>query len=107
MPVEMGIRESTAHEAPALSSKVAIVDEQFHVPVPEIDLEQEAKIFGRLDLNTAAKQKLIAKVTSIRHMMTHKTINPMCEICLKERRSNRRPVARAVLIGKPSTSSAT
>ena len=79
MLVDTDIGEASTHEAPALPSKVTIDDEQFHVPVPEVELEGDVEVHGLPDLDTAAKDKLIAEATSVRHMMTHRPKNPMCE----------------------------
>ena len=83
MLVDTGIEEASTHEAPALPSKVTIDDEQFHVPVPEVELEGDVEVHGLPDLDTAAKDKLIAEAISVRHMMTHRPKNPMCEVCLR------------------------
>ena len=66
-----------------LPSRATINDEQFHVPVPEIELEGDVEVHGFPDLDTAEKDKLIVEATSIRHMMTQKPENPMCEFCLR------------------------
>ena len=66
-----------------LSPPRSLDDEQFHVPVPEVELEGDVEVHGLPDLSTAAKDKLVAEATSIRHMMTHRPKNPMCEICLR------------------------
>ena len=78
MLVDTDIGEASTHEAPALPSKVTIDDEQFHVPVPEVELEGDVEVHGLPDLDTAAKDKLIAEATYVRHMMTHRPKNPMC-----------------------------
>ena len=83
MLIDADIMGSSAHEAPALPSRVTIDDEQYHVPVPEVELEGDVEVHGLPDLDTAAKDKLVAEATSIRHMMTHRPKNPMCEICLR------------------------
>ena len=83
MLVDADIRDSSTHGAPALPSKVTIDDEQFHVPVPEVELEGDVEVHGLPDLDTAAKDKLIAEAASVRHMMTHRPNNPMCEVCLR------------------------
>ena len=44
MLLDADIRDPSTHEAPALPSKVTIDDEQFHVPVPEVELEGDVEV---------------------------------------------------------------
>ena len=48
MLVDVDIRDSSTHEAPALPSEATIDDEQFHVPVPEVELEGDVEVHGLL-----------------------------------------------------------